>query len=41
MVSSRALRHAAVAGVAIATGMFMELLKKENDRVVPAPGKKK
>mmetsp|Transcript_5471 Transcript_5471/g.13781 ORF Transcript_5471/g.13781 Transcript_5471/m.13781 type:complete len:602 (-) Transcript_5471:23-1828(-) len=32
MVSTRALRHAAVAGVAIATGIFLELLKN-----APAP----
>ena len=32
MVSTRALRHAAVAGIAIATGIFLELLKN-----APAP----
>ena len=32
MVSTRAMRHAAIAGIAIATGVFMELLKN-----APAP----
>ena len=32
MVSGRAKRHAAIAGIAIATGVFMELLKN-----APAP----